>query len=54
MNNYLSHEELENNKQEIIKLLAKNGFTSGKAIFVLNETIEHIKNYSTLSIQLLF
>lgn len=50
MNNYLSHEELENNKQEIIKLLAKNGFTSGKAIFVLNETIEHIKNYSTLSI----
>lgn len=50
MNNHLSHEELENNKQEIIKLLAKNGFASGKAIFVLNETIEHIKNYSTLSI----
>lgn len=50
VNNYITHEELENAKQEIIKLLAEKEFESGKAIFVLNETIEHIKNHSTLSI----
>ena len=50
MNNYITNEELENAKQDIIQLLAKKVFTSGKAIFVLNETIEHIKNHSILSI----
>ncbi|HFI0134822.1 TPA: hypothetical protein ACGOZZ_000572 [Streptococcus suis] len=50
MNNYITHEELENVKQEIIKLLAEKEFESGKAIFVLNETIEHIQNHSTLCI----
>ena len=43
-------DKLENAKQDIIQLLAKKEFTSGKAIFVLNETIEHIKNHSILSI----
>ena len=43
-------DKIENAKQDIIQLLAKKEFTSGKAIFVLNETIEHIKNYSILSI----
>ena len=50
VNNYITNEELENAKQDIIQLLAKKEFTSGKAIFVLNETIEHIKNHSILSI----
>ncbi|WP_185731115.1 hypothetical protein [Streptococcus suis] len=50
MNNYITNEELENAKQDIIQLLAKKEFTSGKAIFVLNKTIEHIENHSTLSI----
>ena len=50
MNNYITNEELENAKQDLILLLAKKEFTSGKAIFVLNETIEHIKNHSILSI----
>ena len=43
-------DKLENAKQDIIQLLAKKEFTSGKAIFVLNETIKHIKNHSILSI----
>ena len=43
-------DKLENAKQDIIQLLAKKEFTSGRAIFVLNETIKHIKNHSILSI----
>ena len=50
VNNYITNEELENAKQDIIQLLAKKEFTSGRAIFVLNETIKHIKNHSILSI----
>ncbi|HFR3977829.1 TPA: hypothetical protein ACHVI3_001989 [Streptococcus suis] len=50
MNNYITNEELANAKQEIIKLLAEKEFESGKAIFVLNKTIEHIQNHSTLCI----
>ena len=43
-------DKIENAKQDIIQLLAKKEFTSGRAIFVLNETIKHIKNHSILSI----
>lgn len=50
MKDFISHEELESTQQEIVKLLAEKEYVSGKAIFILKKTIEHIENYSTLSL----